>query len=65
LDALRSDRALRPDGQCDGRLLDLAVVFLDLAKPADRGVERFADLVEFKVQLVARLRRVGLQDGVI
>jgi hypothetical protein len=65
LDALRSDRALRPDGQRDGRLLDLAVVFLDLAKPADCGVERFADLVEFKIQLVAWLRRVGLQDGVI
>jgi hypothetical protein len=65
LDTLRSDRALRPDGQRDGRLLHLAVVFLDLAKPADRGVERFADLVEFKVQLVAWLRHIWLQRGVV
>jgi predicted membrane metal-binding protein len=54
--------ALRPDSQFYGRLTDLAVVALDLSKPADGRVQRLADLVELQVNLVAGLRRVGLQN---
>jgi hypothetical protein len=60
--ALGSGDALRPDSQFHGRLADLAVVALDLAKPADGCVQRLADLVELQVNLVAGLRRVGLQN---
>jgi hypothetical protein len=54
--------ALRPDSQFYGRLTDLAVVALDLSKPADGRVQRLADLVELQVNLVAGLRRVRLQN---
>jgi hypothetical protein len=55
----------RPDGQSDGTLTHFSVVSLDLAEPADGCVEAFADLVEFKVDFVARLRHIWLQRGVI